>query len=179
MCEFFGAAVGYSCIMKTFVPLILALAALPGHAQIYKWTDANGRIHYSDQPQDGVNAKELQVPHAPSGSASSNDDWRERDRISRDNQLRQAAVDRRVAAAQEMAKAQQTPFNPSANRSNTAMTDEELCRRDRQQIEYAEKTKHLAITHGYNGSTQLTEAQRQEVISERKTNHALTCGNRR
>jgi hypothetical protein len=56
------------------------------------------------------------------------------------------------------------------------MTDEEMCRRDRQQIEYAEKTKHLSIAYGNGMPRILTEAQRQEVISERKANHALTCG---
>ena len=163
--------------MKTFVFFILTLAGVPGYAQIYKWTDSNGLIHYSDQPQDGTNAKALQMPHTEAVSASVNDDWRDRDRASRANMVRQAAADRRATAAQEAEKAKQKPFNPSVNRSNNAMTDDEMCRRDRQQIEYAEKTKHLTITHGDNAPRVLTEAQRQEVISERTTNHALTCGN--
>jgi hypothetical protein len=164
--------------MRTFLPFMLAWAALPGHAQIYKWTDANGRIQYSDRAQGGINAKELQVPHAQAAPASSKDDWRERDRASRENRVRQAEADRRAATAQEVARAKQEPFNPSVNRSNNAMTDEEMCRRDRQQIEYAEKTKHLSIAYGNGMPRILTEAQRQEVISERKANHALTCGSR-
>lgn len=33
-------------------PLLLALALLPaiGTAEVYKWTDAQGRVHYGDQP---------------------------------------------------------------------------------------------------------------------------------
>jgi hypothetical protein len=51
------------------------------------------------------------------------------------------------------------------------MTDDELCTRDRQQLEFAEKTKNLAIL----SIGRLTEEQRQEVIRERKANHALAC----
>ena len=31
----------------------IALAALPASAAMYKWTDANGRVIYSDQPPNG------------------------------------------------------------------------------------------------------------------------------
>lgn len=30
--------------------LVLALLSLPASAQVYKWTDANGKVHYSDKP---------------------------------------------------------------------------------------------------------------------------------
>ncbi|MBA5689210.1 DUF4124 domain-containing protein [Rugamonas apoptosis] len=162
--------------MKTFLPFVLALIVLPGQAQVYKWTDANGHVQYSDHPQDGADAKLLSVARAEAAPAASNDDWRERERVSRQNRARQADIERRAAARQEAAKAEQAPFNPSANRSNKPMTDEEVCRRDRQQIEFAEQTKHLAISHGSGAPVLLTEAQRQEVIRERKGNHALTCG---
>jgi hypothetical protein len=49
------------------------------------------------------------------------------------------------------------------NRSSKPMSDDELCTRDRQQIEFAEKTKNLAILP----LGALTEAQRQEVIREK------------
>lgn len=163
--------------MKIFLPLMLAALMLPAHAQVYKWTDANGNIHYSDQPQDGANAKALKTPGTQAARAAASDDWQERERASREQRVRQADADRRAAAAQAAAEAKQTPFNPSVHRSNKPMTDQELCKRDSQQIEFAEKTRHLTITHG-GVPQQLTEAQRQEVISERKANHALTCGGR-
>ncbi|HET7097576.1 MAG TPA: DUF4124 domain-containing protein [Casimicrobiaceae bacterium] len=33
--------------------MAIALAALPASAAMYKWTDANGRVIYSDQPPNG------------------------------------------------------------------------------------------------------------------------------
>lgn len=163
--------------MKILLPLLLALSA-PAYAEIYKWTDANGLVHYADRPQDGVDAKAQQALRAVAAPASAQDDWRERERISRQNLARQSAAERRAAKAEEAAVAARKPYNPSMDRSGNAMSDEELCTRDRQQIEFAEKTKHLAIINGA-GPRRLTEAQRQEVIRERKANHALTCASGR
>ncbi|MYM25873.1 DUF4124 domain-containing protein [Duganella sp. FT135W] len=151
--------------------LLLLMLALPAHAQMYKWTDANGRVHYSDRPQDGVAAKPLQVENAPAAASPSDDNWREREKISRQNRVRQAQAERRLAAAEQSEKARQQPFNPSMNRSDKPLTDDELCTRDRQQIEFAEKTKNLTVLPLGPRS----EAQRQEIIRERKTNHALAC----
>lgn len=33
---------------KFLLPLLLALAALPVHAKLYKWVDENGKVHYTD-----------------------------------------------------------------------------------------------------------------------------------
>lgn len=151
--------------------LLLLMLALPAHAQVYKWTDANGTVHYSDRPQDGVVAKPLKAEGAPAAASPPGDDWRARERISRQNRERQAQAERRLAAAEEKQKAAQQPFNPSMNRSTRPMSEEELCTRDRQQIEFAEKTRNLAILP----IGALTEAQRQEVIRERKANHAMAC----
>ena len=36
--------------MMRYVPLALCLLIAPVWADLYKWTDENGKIHYSDQP---------------------------------------------------------------------------------------------------------------------------------
>jgi archaellum component FlaC len=33
---------------KFLLPLLLAVAALPAHAKLYKWVDAQGNVHYTD-----------------------------------------------------------------------------------------------------------------------------------
>ena len=46
--------------LQTAVLLMLgALLVLPAHAALYKWTDANGRVVYSDQPPMGNFKAEL------------------------------------------------------------------------------------------------------------------------
>ena len=39
--------------MIRYLPLALALFVLPAWAGLYKWTDENGKVHYSDQPPPG------------------------------------------------------------------------------------------------------------------------------
>lgn len=46
----------------------LALAATAAQADIYKWTDEQGRVHYGDRPSPSAPAaerRELQVPELP------------------------------------------------------------------------------------------------------------------
>ncbi|WP_339478861.1 DUF4124 domain-containing protein [Pseudomonas fluorescens] len=46
---------------RTYLYLLL-LFALPTHAQIYKYTDANGHTVYSDHSPDGVDAQPVELP---------------------------------------------------------------------------------------------------------------------
>ncbi|HTS52640.1 MAG TPA: DUF4124 domain-containing protein [Burkholderiales bacterium] len=39
--------------MTRYLPLALCLLILPAWAGLYKWTDENGKVHYSDQPPPG------------------------------------------------------------------------------------------------------------------------------
>jgi hypothetical protein len=153
--------------MKNIIPLLAMLLALPSYAQLYKWTDANGKVQYSDRPQDGANAKELAVQKPAQRSAPAVDDWRQRERESRERRMQREEANQEAADA-----AAREPYNPSMHRSNKPMTDDEVCTRDAQQIAFAEQTKKISFRQGVPA----TEEERQAVIRQRKENHALLCG---
>lgn len=44
----------------------LLLAAAGAQAQVYKWTDSQGRVHYSAQPPPNSQATEIHIRPAPS-----------------------------------------------------------------------------------------------------------------
>jgi len=46
--------------MMRYLPLALVLFILPAWGGLYKWTDENGKVHYSDQPPPG-DAKQSQT----------------------------------------------------------------------------------------------------------------------
>jgi Domain of unknown function (DUF4124) len=49
--------------MRTVIPMLAALAALccaPASAEVYKWVDKNGRVHYSDQLPKGAQGLAIQ-----------------------------------------------------------------------------------------------------------------------
>jgi glutaredoxin len=43
------------------VAVLFAALALAAHAQVYKWTDATGKVHYGDRPPDDANKQELRI----------------------------------------------------------------------------------------------------------------------
>jgi len=56
--------------MRLLLSLILALVSASAAAQVYRWVDAKGTVHYSsEQPPAGVNAKVLNID-AKAGPAS-------------------------------------------------------------------------------------------------------------
>lgn len=46
--------------MRTlFLLALLALSALPARAEIYRWTDSQGRVHFGERPQQGAQRVEV------------------------------------------------------------------------------------------------------------------------
>ncbi|MGQ0510240.1 MAG: DUF4124 domain-containing protein [Betaproteobacteria bacterium] len=91
--------------MKWLLSLALVLLALPASAQIYKWTDAQGRVHFSNQaPPQGVkavvvdpNAKE--VPPAPAAEGKECHTIRCQGERLEERERQRAAVEQKEAAA--------------------------------------------------------------------------------
>jgi hypothetical protein len=148
--------------MKTLLSLMLALSVLPAHAQLYKWTDANGKVHFSDRPQDGANIKAVQVQQAQAAPANANDNWRERERASRESRMQQESAERSKKVEQAL--------------PHSAMSGDEACASQQEEIDFAEQTKTLAAGGDKGKAVMLTEAQRQDMIRARKAHHAIACG---
>ena len=63
--------------MKIFANFFL-LIAFPVNAGVYKWTDKNGNVHYSDRPVNQGKATELNVGTDSSAGITNSADNRER-----------------------------------------------------------------------------------------------------
>ena len=53
--------------------LLLALVATVASAQVYKWVDENGRVHYGEKPPPGAKSSAVRPPTAPSAPAKAQD----------------------------------------------------------------------------------------------------------
>lgn len=82
--------------LLTFVALIFALAAASSSAEIYKWTDEEGNVHYSDRPTGGENTERMAIRSRPTDPAKVQAE-------------RQARHDARVEAAEMESTAPQGP----------------------------------------------------------------------
>lgn len=56
--------------MKTLLAFLLLLLSLPATAEIYKWTDASGRVHFGDKPTDKAAKTETLALPAPTASVA-------------------------------------------------------------------------------------------------------------
>ena len=74
--------------------LLLLLLSPPGHAQIYKWVDAKGQVHYSDRKDeaDKATVDELKVVMPPREKTlpASMPDWQRREADFKRRQNQQA-----------------------------------------------------------------------------------------
>ncbi len=50
---------------RRMLPGLLLLACLPAFSQVYKWTDAQGTVHYTDTPPPAQRASQLKPQAAP------------------------------------------------------------------------------------------------------------------
>ena len=59
--------------------LLCALAAVDGQAQVYKWVDSAGKVHYGDRPPDAGVAKFEQIRTPAPAAASRMPTWQQRE----------------------------------------------------------------------------------------------------
>ena len=95
--------------MIRYFPLALCLFVLPAWADLYKWTDENGKVHYSDQPPPGDVKQSESIKQSksapPDAAAAANPNAaKPKTAAELDMEFRK----RRVEAAEAEAKAQKT-----------------------------------------------------------------------
>jgi Domain of unknown function (DUF4124) len=68
---------------KIFLAVALVLFSLSANADIYKWVDANGKIHYSNTPPPNVKGTKVKVddpaPAQPDSAAATAAHWKQKD----------------------------------------------------------------------------------------------------
>jgi hypothetical protein len=105
--------------MIRYIPLALCLLVLPAWADLYKWTDENGKVHYSDQPPPDAVQKIESMKQPKSGSATpadaaANPTAKAKTSAELDMEFRK----RQVEAAEAEAKAQKDAQAAEEKKSN-------------------------------------------------------------
>ena len=79
--------------MRHATLLILLLTATAAFVQVYSWRDANGGVHYSDQPPTDADAQRLNVPSSPStDSTAAGKSWSDKEQDYRKRKSDEAAA---------------------------------------------------------------------------------------
>lgn len=139
-------------IVKIFLtkPSLLKAALLtaalvlhaPGHAQLYKWVDANGKMHYSDRKDAAGKAQVGAVKHDAAPTApppAAGPSWQERER---EYKLRQA----RSGSGDAPAPPSRPPRLSQSYGSNQIDTDKAKCELARDVVSGAVRHVNGAVT---------------------------------
>jgi len=89
---------------------LFALAAalsLPAMAALYKWTDANGRVVYSDQPPPGGVKSEVVGPAPPQANPNAVKEMASQDQEMRKRQLDRAEAEKKAEKDRSLATRRQ------------------------------------------------------------------------
>ncbi len=130
---------------------------LAAGAQVYRWVDERGQVHYSQVPPTGRESRSVGSPPAP--AAAPNQDSLNRS-LAQDNE----AAPKRQEAAAQAAQAQ-------AQR-------EEQCRQAREQLAYmdAKTARRLGTTDAQGNVSRVTEEQFQQRRAELQRIADERCG---
>ncbi len=135
-------------LLPLLVPLVLTGAAAQA-GDIYRWTDAQGRVHYGDQPPPG-DAQKITEPPPP--SALSPDEAKAK---------LEAIRAQRKAAAEESALAKEAKAKTDAEQKQRAAQ----CAAARQQIAAMAAARRIQDVdgHWYTGDERLQKMQDMEA----------------
>ncbi len=149
--------------MKSLLGLtIVLLCATPVYADLYKWVDAQGKTHYSDQPASGSvkSEKKLEIPNQPSVSALPENakTWQDKEL---DYKKRQASAAEREVKKQKDAE--------------EAKTKNENCDRAKEDLSRLENIAPVYTFDEKTGRSYLNEAQRTAAIANARKSIMEWC----
>ena len=149
--------------MKTLLGIaIFLLSMTPVHAELYKWVDEQGKVHYSDQPASGKTKSEtkLGIPNQPAVNpgADNSKTWQEKD----------LDYKKRLAdAAESEAKKQK-----AAQETKTKL---ENCDKAKQNLSQLESAAPVYTFNEATGRTLLNEAQRADATEKARKSVSEWC----
>jgi hypothetical protein len=136
---------------------LISLLLLPatGMAEIYRWTDSSGQIHYGQTPPDEGDYERVNPAAGPSGADSGS--------------LRSFVQDADKNRA-ETDKAQQKQMQAKAEKA-------ERCAKARERISYLEQnTAHRLMVKGADGqAARMTDEQFNQQLGEAHKAEAASC----
>lgn len=144
------------------VGLALLLAGFASQAEIYKWVDANGRTHYTQNKEEAERARAAEVKikvHTPSaeGVKASREYWEEKEKQLKARQ-EQRDLEQRIRNAQNSQRPAAPPRSLSGGRDDGS--DASKCNLARDILSGAVKLRNGGQTGDYERQTAENDVRR-------------------
>lgn len=140
--------------MRAILVLILACAWAAAAAQVYTWRDASGKVHFSDTPPPGVDARRMRAGATTEGASTSGNSGRSL--AEQDAEFRK----RRAEAEKARAKSEQERKDSEENRRN--------CEDARNQLRALESGQRMSRVDASGERIPLDDEMRAQEIERAK-----------
>lgn len=118
---------------SAFLVALAAVVALPAAAQVYKWVDEKGRVHYGEKPPEGVKAVEMGAPPpSPGGNTAPppQPDWKQKELESRRQRIERERKESQDSASAQRRESERA-YRCEEGRRRLQMLDEQIRLYDR------------------------------------------------
>lgn len=141
-------------MLRPGVILLLAMLAAPAGADIYKWTDAQGEIHYGDHPPSSTTPKPFYLQTSEAAEA-------------RAAEARRQAADQAASRRLEQEKAREAASKRLAASEEEVRRKAENCQRARGNLEMLQRANMRLSTVDSQGQTRVLDAAARQAEIER------------
>lgn len=143
--------------MARFCALVLMLLPLAAAAQVYRWKDDQGRIHYSQVPPPGAATRELAPPPPPSAAPN-------QDSLNK--------------SLQDSAKAEAKAREQQAKAAEETASRQRECQSLREQIAFMDQNtaRRMQTTDAQGNVARVTTEQFDARRAELEARAASVCG---
>ncbi len=139
--------------------LVLTLASAFATAEVYKWVDADGNVHYGDRPPAaGVDARSMPPPPAPAEDA---------------DQEQRSLKQRRLLEAFEAERAERDRAEADAAAAKAQRTQK--CERARRQLAVLERANIVYTTDESGARAYMSDGERREIATNARVWIGKNC----
>jgi len=145
------------------------LVSMPAAAQTYKWTDADGKVHYSDQPPPANIKEQITVkPRKPSAAAPASTDKDAPAAKAKTYVEQEAEFKRRQVETAEREAAEKKKADEAAEKKQN-------CDRARAQLRGLQAGGRVSQTNAQGEREYMSDAQIAQAIENGKKSVASWC----
>jgi Domain of unknown function (DUF4124) len=158
--------------VRLFAALAILLATATVTAQVFKWIDKDGKVHFTDTPPpaDAVKGEAKKLTIAPSGNAGAN------------AAAPKAAGERAKVGAKDSAKEAEKSKADAAEKAKKeedteriAKQNEERCREAKRYLSSLETGQPLVRNNDAGERTLMSDAERAAEVARAKTAMSESC----
>ncbi len=144
--------------MKYVLAVVALLFSLNSYAALHKWVDAEGKVHYSDEPPpENVKSQTLRTgPESPEGTSEA----------AASGPAAPKTIFEREAEMKKAKKAKEEAAQKAAKQEEEAKTKRQNCEQARNQLSTLQNSPRIAIYNEAGERSFMDDATRQQRIDE-------------